>query len=157
MSDLPSHTALAAVLDHPHPYAQRVIAVASQWVDTEWQRKERIRLEAVAHGWTPQRWSAYADAVLTTNTLARSVDNVSLSKFRRALQDVDAPSPGQIIRAARLCHAERLLRETRLMVREVARRAGYSSEKHFATRFGLAFGCSPSDYRRKQTPGNPHE
>ena len=142
---------LAHVLIHPHPFAARLIAVAMAWVEQEWQAREQIRTKAVITGWNAKLRGAYKEASLSTEGLAHRIDNVSLSKLRRSLADIGAASPGEIIRAARLCLAERLLRETRLMVREVARRAGYSSEKHFATRFGLAFGCSPSEYRRKQS------
>lgn len=84
------------------------------------------------------------------------IDKISLSKLRRALHDVSGPSPSEIIRAARLRLAERLLCETRMMVREIARRADYSSEKHFATKFSATFGCSPTKYRScKLQPGNP--
>lgn len=142
---------LAHTLAHPDPFAQRVIAIAMAWVETEWQARERFRANAIATEWSPRKAAAYKELLLTTHALAHATDKISLSKLRRSLDDIAAPSPGQIIRAARLWLAERLLRETRLMVREVARRAGYSSEKHFAAKFREAFGCSPLHYRRKVT------
>ena len=143
---------LAHVLVHPHSFAGRLIGIAIAWVEEEWKAREQIRTKAVVTGWNPKLKAAYKEATLTTEGLAHRIDNVSLSKLRRSLADVGAASPGEIIRAARLCLAERLLRETRLMVWEVARRAGYSSEKHFATKFSLTFGCSPSEYRRLSKP-----
>jgi AraC-like DNA-binding protein len=139
---------LISSLRHPHPFAQRVIDVALTWTQHEWTDKERLRIEAISHGWTAQRRAAHDAATLTADGLALRIDNISLSKLRRELKAIHAPSPGEIIRAARLQLAENLLRNSKLLIREVARRAGYSSEKHFASRFGAVFGCSPSDYRR---------
>lgn len=140
---------LKSVLDQQHPFAKRVIAIAVAWVEQEWQSRERFRVNAIASGWNARSVAAYKELMLTTHTLAHAVDKISLSKLRRSLEEIGAPSPGEIIRAARLCLAERLLRDTRLMVREITRRAGYSSEKHFATKFREVFGCPPSEYRRR--------
>lgn len=140
-----------AMLRHHDEFARRVIANAVAWVANEWTERERIRQEAVAAGWTAKRLSAYEDAILTTDNLARQIDNISLSKLRRALRTVGAPAPGDIIRAARLRYAELLLQDSKHLVRDIARRAGYSNEKHFGLKFGLAFGCSPSEYRRRLT------
>lgn len=139
-----------------HPFVQRVHAIARDWVEGEWDTKQRILRDAIAHGWNAQRRDAYIEAAtLTSQTLAARLDNISLSTLARALAQHGAPPPGKIIRTARLDYARHLLLTTKMMVRDVARRAGYKSEKHFAEKFHAAFGCSPSEYRRSPANAKP--
>jgi len=139
-----------------HPFVLRVHAIAREWVTTEWDTKQRIIREAIALGWTPSRRDDHlAAATLTSQTLAARLDNISLSTLSRALAQHGAPPPGKIIRTARLEFARDLLLTTKMMVRDIARRAGYKSEKHFAEKFHAAFGCSPSEYRRSPAKAKP--
>ncbi|WP_413242570.1 AraC family transcriptional regulator [Paenibacillus sp. 1P07SE] len=46
-------------------------------------------------------------------------------------------------------HAKRLLRATRLPVREVAEQAGFNDAFYFSRLFGQATGMSPRDYRNE--------
>ncbi len=80
---------------------------------------------------------------------------MSLSKLRRELDKLGAPSPGELIRKARLAHAAQLLTHTRLQVKQVALQSGYRSEKHFTDTFKAAYDATPSDYRRDFI-GNHH-
>lgn len=130
------------------PFLQRVMFIIDGWVEGEWEAKEAIRHEAAALGWTPSRTARYKDAILSSHALAVRVDGMSETKFRRELEKVDAPTPGELIRKARMRYAAKLLRETRLLVKQVARRAGYDNDKHFADAFRAEFNTTPSDYRK---------
>jgi AraC-like DNA-binding protein len=135
-----------------HPFVQRVHTIAREWVAAEWDTKQTIVRNAIALGWTSRRRDDHlAAATLTSQTLAARLDNISLSTLARALAQHGAPPPGKIIRTARLEYARDLLLTTKMMVRDIAHRAGYKSEKHFAEKFHAAFGCSPSEYRRSPT------
>lgn len=131
------------------PFLQRVLTIIDEWIATEWDRKEAIRNEANALGWTTERTARYKDAVLTTHRLATLVDGVSEATFRRQLEQLAAPPPGELIRKARIRHAAKLLVTTRLMVNKVGKRAGYRNEKHFSDAFRATFKTTPSEYRRR--------
>jgi AraC-like DNA-binding protein len=130
------------------PFFKRVQTVLSSWIANEWERREVIRRDAKSHGWTDARRQSYADATLTAEGLARAVDNISLTKLRRELGKIGAPAPGQLIREARIKYAKTLLVTGRLLIREVADRAGYEKERHFTEVFTATVGVTPSEYRR---------
>lgn len=137
-----------------NPFLQRVLFIIDEWIADEWSLKEAIKNEASALGWNNERAARYRDSILTTPTLASRVDGMSEAKLRRELEKAGATTPGELIRKARLRLAARLLIETRLLVKEVAHRAGYDSEKHFTDAFRAEYDATPSDYRRafiKQT------
>jgi AraC-like DNA-binding protein len=131
-----------------NPFRRRVQNAVAAWIEGEWGRKEAMLAEAKRHGWTEARSTAFANITLTPELLAASLDNVSLSKLRRELHKIGAPSPGQLIREARLAYAKHLLVETRLMIREVRERAGYDNDKHFKDTFVREVGMTPTEYRR---------
>lgn len=131
-----------------NPFLQRVLLIIDDWVAEEWGRREAIRNEAAALGWNNERTARYRDTILTAPTLACRVDGMSEAKLRRELEKVGAPTPGELIRKARIRHAAQLLIATRLLVKEVAHRAGYENEKHFTDAFRAEYQATPSDYRR---------
>lgn len=131
------------------PFLARVLAIIDACIQSEWDRKEAIKAEAMALGWNAERAARYRNATLTTEHLAARVDGVSEAKFRRDLEKVGAAPPGELIRKARIRHAARLLITTRLLVKQVAKRAGYKSEKHFTDAFRAELGATPSEYRRR--------
>jgi AraC-like DNA-binding protein len=133
---------------HDAPFYRRVQSVLSQWIAGEWHARESIRREASVHGWNDTRRRTYEDATLTAEGLAHSIDNISLTKLRRELSKLGAPAPGQLIREARINHAKFLLVTGRLLIREVAERAGYGKERHFTEVFTATVGVTPSEYRR---------
>jgi AraC-like DNA-binding protein len=140
------------IVGHPAyrdtPFYKRIDGVIRNWVEREWEALEAIRQEAATQGWSETRKASCGrSAILTAQNLARAIDNISLSKLRRELDKINAPSPGQLIRDARIEYARRLLVTGRLLIREVADRAGYR-EKHFTEVFTSAVGMTPSKYRR---------
>ena len=144
--------------DHPalianaqtDPFLARIRDLLAGWIEVEWQERQRIEGEVRANGWTTALRADYEASGLTVENLATRLDNISLSKLRRELRKLGAPTPGDLIRETRIAYAARLLVETRLLIREVAARAGYNSEKHFAEQFQRALGVTPSVYRRER-------
>jgi AraC-like DNA-binding protein len=131
------------------PFLQRVPTIIEEWIEGEWEKKEAIRSEALALGWNAERAARYQDAILTTHRLALRVDGMSEATFRRELEKLHAPKPGELIRKARIRYAAQLLTHTRLRVNMIAKRAGYDNEKHFTDAFRAAFKVTPSEYRRR--------
>jgi len=135
------------------PFFRRVQGVIANWIATEWETRESIRQEAASEGWDDARRKAYDHAILDAHTLARAIDNISLTKLRRELNKLGAPPPGQLIRDARIAHAKHLLVTGRLLIREVADRVGYTKEKAFTQVFTESVGVTPSEYRRLSVTG----
>jgi LacI family transcriptional regulator len=67
-------------------------------------------------------------------------------KFRRVLRR----SPLREVRRLRVSAAERLLAETTLPLKEIARRCGFGSAVRFSMPFRQETGVSPSRYRQRQ-------
>jgi len=143
------HPALIAA-GQTDPFLTRIHDLLYGWIEAEWLTRQRIEGEVRASGWTTALRADYDAATLSVENLATRLDNISLSKLRRELRKLGAPTPGDLIRETRIAYAARLLVETRLLVREVAARAGYDSEKHFAEQFQRALGVTPSVYRRER-------
>lgn len=130
------------------PFLTRIRTILKDTIAREWSERDRLDAHARVHGWCAASRAEYAAAAVCVENLARQLDNISVSKLRRELKKLGAPTPGDLIRETRIAYASRLLVETRLLVREIAVRAGYDSEKHFAEQFQRANGLTPSAYRR---------
>lgn len=130
------------------PFFQRIESAIAGWLENEWMRKETIRQKATVLGWNAKLKTAYSEASLTPFTLAHHIDHISVSKLRRELEKIGAPSPGKLIRDGRIAFAKQLLTHGRLLIREVGERAGYENEKHFGEVFSKATGMKPSEFRR---------
>lgn len=139
---------IAMTRSSPDPFLRRVLAAIDECIETEWSLKDAVLNEAAALGWTKERRDAYTALTLTPKKLASRIDGISESKLRRALADIDASPPGELIRTARIRYAAKLLTHTRLLVKQVAERTGYRSEKHFTDAFRAIYDTTPTEYRR---------
>ena len=138
------------------PFFKRVQAVITAWTQSEWQRRDAVRRQGADEHWSQSRIAeAEAAETLTAANLAKAIDNISLTKLRRELRKIGAPSPGALIRNARMRHAKHLLVTGRLLIREVAVRAGYEKESHFTEVFTATVGVTPSEYRRLSIVAGP--
>lgn len=72
---------------------------------------------------------------------------LSYRQLSRYFLQAHGVSPKQYQLQARLREAERLLRNTKHSVTEIAFELGYSSSQHFATHFTAHAGCSPTEFR----------
>lgn len=145
---LPRIPADAVIFDHKHrPYLLRIDNVLRHWIQEEWRVITAIEASATEHGWTAAKRTMLAEACLTPANLAHRLDNISLSKLVRELKKLDAPPPGELIRNARLCYARHLLIHSRLLVREIAARCGYDSDRSFSRAFVAFHGKTPLAYR----------
>lgn len=116
---------------HPSPFLNRIYELTRRWIQEEWASIEALKLEAQRAGSGKHLKAAIKEAGLSTETLATRLDNISQAKLRRELKSYGAPTPGEIIHAARVEFAKHLLTHTRLLVRDVAMRAGYADERFF--------------------------
>ena len=68
--------------------------------------------------------------------------------LRRMFRQVLGASPSQVQLAARLGHAQALLRDEALPIAEVARQCGFDDASHFARVFKKETGLTPRQYER---------
>lgn len=85
---------------------------------------------------------------LSTLELAAHV-GLSVRQIERLFQRYVKQTPSEYYIALRLSHARELLIQTDGTVLEVAISTGFASQSHFAQSYRAAFGCNPSEERRK--------
>lgn len=80
-------------------------------------------------------------------------DHVCLSRFHfhRIFQALMGETVGEIVRRLRLERAAILLRTSKTPITQLAFEAGYATHEAFIRAFRAAFGCTPSDMRRRLT------
>ena len=85
---------------------------------------------------------------ITVEELA-SVAHLSPSHFSQVFRRETKESPHRYLLITRLNQSQRLIKEGRLNLTEIAYECGFSSSSHFATAFQKEFSVSPSDYKKK--------
>lgn len=85
---------------------------------------------------------------ITTELLAKE-ENMSCAHFRRLFRKKTGMTPTQYITLLRLKHAERMLLETKLNVKEISQKIGFSDQLYFSKVFSKHFGVSPSEFRNR--------
>lgn len=73
----------------------------------------------------------------------------SASHFRALFHGAMGTSPGSFFREMKLRQARRLLRETVLPIKEIARAVGYAELPHFYRIFRKRYGTTPGRYRER--------
>lgn len=87
------------------------------------------------------------DTIWSVNRLA---DETALSRsaFTERFSKLVGESPKTYLTNWRMQKAKSLLRDTKLVMQDIAERSGYSSEAAFSKAFKLMFNISPGAYRR---------
>ena len=88
---------------------------------------------------------------LPLGRLAESV-NLSASRLHQIFRSATGTSPARYLKSLRLAEAKRLLETTFLSVKEIRLRVGIDDESHFTRDFRAAYGCTPTDYRKRGGP-----
>lgn len=99
--------------------------------------------------------AAWAQARESCNLTAKDLAEhagLSPSRFRDRFKSERGESPGQFLKNLRLNEGKRLLRETRLPIKAVARHCGYGDIVAFSRAFQRRFGTTPARYRREAAP-----
>lgn len=83
----------------------------------------------------------------TTLSLARAV-GLSTSHLRRRFKTIFGCTPMEFLERVRMDQATRLIKDSSLSIKEVARKVGYSDANNFSTAFKRFTGTSPQSHRR---------
>jgi len=82
----------------------------------------------------------------SVDRLAQAV-HLSPFHFSRAFKAATGKSPHAYLVQRRMELAQRLLRETKMTIREISERVGIANPAHFTSTFKRAFGATPRAYR----------
>ena len=85
-------------------------------------------------------------------TLAKKA-HLSTSQLNRKLKSLNSEPAGQLIRIQRMNYAAQLLANDVATIGEIADRVGYPTHANFCRSFKRQFGCSPSQYSKKNMSG----
>jgi AraC-like DNA-binding protein len=89
------------------------------------------------------------DHAVDLATIAKRV-GLSPGHFSRCFRQAYGMAFGRFVLGSRLKRGQRLLRETRLRIGDVAAEAGFSSASYFVQAFKRATGMTPTAYRSRQ-------
>lgn len=82
--------------------------------------------------------------------------HMNASYVSRIYKSVMGSNFSEHLAGIKMKHAERLLRESDLSIKDIAGKLGYSSPRYFASLFKETYGCTPKSYRDQlggRTPG----
>ena len=85
---------------------------------------------------------------ITTEELAE-MEHLSCAHYRRLFKEKIGMTPTQYISTIRLKHAEQMLFETELSIKEIAQKVGFSDQLYFSKVFSKHFGVSPKAFRNR--------
>lgn len=77
--------------------------------------------------------------------------NMSPRHLYRRLNEINSDSPADMIRESRLHIARNLLLSTKLTIDEVIYKSGFSNRATFFRQFASKYGCTPKEYRERET------
>lgn len=92
-----------------------------------------------------------SDSRFSVGRLCREA-GMSHPQLHRRLKKATGLSAVQLIRAVRIHHGKRLLRQTRLPISSIAYDVGFSDPDYFSKVFRKEVGCTPSQYRNGAMP-----
>lgn len=75
---------------------------------------------------------------------------ISRAQLHRKMKEITGISTGEFIRNLRLEQAERLIKEGRINITQIAYAVGFNNQTHFSTVFKKHFGMTPTEYSEKQ-------
>ncbi len=88
------------------------------------------------------------DADFNVDKLAEEV-GLSRTQLHRKMKEITGISTGEFIRNLRLQQAERLIREGKVNIAQVAYSVGFNNQTYFSTVFKRYYGMTPTEYAEK--------
>ena len=75
---------------------------------------------------------------------------ISRTKFYYKVKGLTGENPSVFFKRYKLNRAAQLMKERKYNVSEIADMTGFSTLSHFSTSFKKQFGCSPSEYQKRE-------
>lgn len=96
------------------------------------------------------------DPDFNVDKLAEEV-GLSRTQLHRKMKEITGISTGEFIRNLRLQQAERLIREGKINIAQVAYSVGFNNQTYFSTVFKRYYGMTPTEYadNAAKNSGNP--
>ena len=141
-------------LDGDHELAKASLATASSILQTEIKRRSHTqgaRPGGALAAWQIARARAFIDENLHRTIRVKDIGAVaqrSAAHFSRSFKRVTGESPHAYVVRRRLERACQLMITSSASLSEIARSVGFSNQAHLRRLFRLAFGQSPSSWRR---------
>jgi AraC-like DNA-binding protein len=135
-----------------HLIATQTSQIAARVLTAAQQQSDRPADEIIQHACC--RIMEQFDQTIDMNQLARE-SGMSLSGFRKKFIQATGLPPGKYHQQIRLNKADELLRQTDLLIGDIALQLGFENIYYFSRLFKQKTGCSPSAYR-KQRGTAPH-
>lgn len=92
-----------------------------------------------------------AGMTLTLTDLA-GIAGVSPFHFCRAFRETTGLTPMRFLEQSRIRHAQALIEQGELSLKEVSATVGYKDQSHFSRKFRALAKCTPSEYARGRVP-----
>ena len=90
----------------------------------------------------------YSDPSFNVESLTTEV-GISRAQLHRKMKEITGVSTADFIRNIRLQQAERLIRERKVNITQVAYAVGFNNQSHFSTIFRRYYGMTPTEYAAK--------
>jgi AraC family transcriptional regulator of arabinose operon len=142
-----AHELASSGLPHAKALAVNALEAALLWWDIQNPERRSLDPRIVA---VIEHIARNLDAAISIADLARAA-HLSVSRFSHLFREQVGVPPRTFVEQQRLQRAKELLELTTLPIGIVAAQIGFSSQFHFARRFHLYVGVSPSAYRRSVT------
>ena len=75
---------------------------------------------------------------------------ISRTKFYYKVKGLTGENPSVFFKRYKLNRAAQLMKERKFNISEIADMTGFSTLSHFSTSFKKQFGCSPSEYQKRE-------
>lgn len=135
------------------PFAREVETRIASWLDTEAEVKARLRITAIAEGWTAQVLAEHLrQATLTPDTLARALGMSETTLRDRLLTDDISFTVGDMIQLGRLQlaadHLVKRLASTPII--DIAQDCGWDDPRRFSICFKALWGVTPKEFQKRR-------
>lgn len=94
----------------------------------------------------------YSESDLTVDQIATALAMSRATLYIKAKESL-SKGIGEYIEEKRMKEAQKLLKESKLSMAEIAEQVGYSTARYFSARFKIYTGVSPLAYRKKRLKG----
>ncbi|KEP70062.1 AraC family transcriptional regulator [Thioclava dalianensis] len=147
--------AVSREIDSDRPAADRALhhqlGLVSVWLERQIASNETAAIKPSAARRLVSRYSALVERDFRAHTGVAELAGelgVTVTHLTRACRESCGKGASEMLQERRLYEARELLRDTRIPVKDIAARLGYTSPAYFTRAFHAKTGKTPVDFRR---------